>query len=220
MSSKKNTVKQNKKRSPQSLFHSALLPILGSLIISVVVLLAYIGLYEKNQGLAEQQSRLDANATLITQQFNHSLHLLEFGLAGLAAESELINAVAEHNADQIKSLENRFAKRLPYQLGIRIIPTGTATLERDSFPPITFATIDNIQKAESGQLVPAEVQVVAAKNILYWTRPIQDDTKHTLGTLLVFIDLAELMKESTPAPAPDSLLQVIQKMGKETPKTV
>lgn len=220
MPSKKNSTKKDKKHSPQSLFHSALLPVIGTLIVSVVVLLAYIGLYEKNQGLAEQQSRLDANAALIAQQFNHGLHLLEYGLAGLAAESELINAVAEHNAEQIKGLENRYAKRLPYQLGIRIIPAGTATLDRDSFPPITFTAIDNIQKAENGQLVPAEVQVVAAKNILYWTRPIQDDTKHTVGTLLVFIDFAELMKESMPAPAPDSLRQVIQKMGKETPKTV
>lgn len=214
----KNKAVSEKRITAKNLFHFALMPMLIMLLISCAVLLAYTGLYVKNRLLTEQQSSLENNALQGTQQLNQTMRLLDHSIANMASDLELTDALLQQNVEQIRGLETRFGRLLPYHLKTRVIPSGTAKLDRDTFPPLTFSAIDAIQKTEAGQTVHPEVQTASDKKVLYWAHPIKQDNQPILGTLFVCLDFGELMAKFTPSTTQNTLIQLVQKFDKVEPQ--
>lgn len=214
----KNKAVSEKKIAAKSLFHFALMPMFIMLLISCAVLLVYTSLYVKNRLLTEQQSSLEQNALQGTQQLNQTMSLLDHSIANMASDLELVESLSQQNVEQIKALETRFGKLLPYHLKVRIIPSGTVKVDRDTFPPLTFSAIDAIQKTEAGQTVPPEVQIASNIKVLYWAYPIKQENQHIIGTLSVCLDFGELMAKFVPTTTQNTLIQLVQKFDKGEPQ--
>lgn len=217
---KKDNNAPEKKHSAKSLFHFAVLPIVIMLLISGAASLVYLGVYASHRQQMEQQNTLEHSALLSVRQLNQTLNLLDHTIANLASDSELVEALTQQDFEHINTLETRFGKLLPYHLKVLIIANGTAKVDRDSFPPLTFAAIDSIQKIEEGHLVQPEVQVAANKNVLNWAYPIKQENKQIIGTLFVFLDFNELTTQLAPVPTQDTLIQLVQQFDKGTPQII
>lgn len=85
------------------------------------------------------------------------------------------------------ALEADFSLLLPGGIATRIYKLGEAELEPDAAMPITFATLDLIERVESGDVPPAESFVQGDQRLLRLARPIKKDDQ-IVGTLVIVTD--------------------------------
>ena len=85
------------------------------------------------------------------------------------------------------ALEADFSLLLPGGIATRIYQLGEAELEPDAAMPITFATLDLIERVESGDVPPAESFVQGDQRLLRLARPIKKDDQ-IVGTLVIVTD--------------------------------
>ena len=85
------------------------------------------------------------------------------------------------------ALEADFSLLLPGGIATRFYQLGEAELEPDAAMPITFATLDLIERVESGDVPPAESFVQGDQRLLRLARPIKKDDQ-IVGTLVIVTD--------------------------------
>lgn len=99
-----------------------------------------------------------------------------------AAEPEL----QEQTARQLQ-------EKIPAALNVRLIPIGTATLQREAEFPLRFAELDLIQRAEQHKPAHPELATIGERQFLYWIRPIPTDPQtDPLGTFMVTLSAENL----------------------------
>ena len=92
-----------------------------------------------------------------------------------------------------QQVETEWQGKINAALKIRLIPVGTAQLEREAEFPLRFAELDLIQRAEQQQPVLPEIATIGDRNFLYWIRPVPTGAgEDLLGTLMITQDTAEL----------------------------
>ncbi len=177
--------------------------ILLMLLGVALVLNAIIGyvLYQKLV-IAQQQE----NLRLLTQE---TVDELSQSLAGyiqqqaevidkLAAEPELAASFDINNPENTVEardlLEKKWQGSTADALKVRLIPLGSAQLDREAEFPIRYAELDLIQRAEKRQPALPELVAINEHWMIHWVRPLAlDDKSQPLGTLMITLDAAELV---------------------------
>ena len=215
---KKNKKSSRKGALPKSYYQLTLIPILAICSTSIALIIAYLGFYEFNANLKNQQQRADLISSSAALQLNQTMRLLKKSITLLAADDRLLNTLITRDFDTTARLEGQINNALPFSLKTRIIPLGRAKIDRNSYPPLTFTSIDIIQKVESGSLPPPEAQIIGGKSILNWAKPITSNGE-LIGTLFVSFDANALFATISP-PAEGGLIQVLQTFAKAKPSTL
>lgn len=140
------------------------------------------------------QEKVDEHSKALAGYFKQQTQLID----KLATEAELINSLDLNNpdntAEQRAQLERKWLRTTPSALNLRLIPLGSAQLDRDAEFPIRYAELDLIQRAEKRQAALPELININDRWMLNWIRPLATDEKSTpLGTLMVTIDATELI---------------------------
>ena len=212
---KKNLRPSKKRPHPKSYYQLTLIPFLALCGLSITLILAYIGFYERNTNINNQQQRANLISNASALQLNQTMRLLNESVTLLAADERLTNTLSHQNPSTLAILEEQISKTLPFSLKVRIIPFGRAKIERNSYPPLTFTSIDIIQKIENGQFPPPEAQIIDKKSILNWAKPIRHNRKF-VGTLFISFDANTLFSSLSP-PSSGGLIQVLQTFPKAKP---
>ena len=176
-----------------------LLILLGiALLINAIV--SYL-LYQKlvieqqQQNLQElTQEKVDEQSQSLTRYFQQQTQFIN----KLAAEPELISSLDLSNPENTPEaralLETKWLRATPGALKLRLIPLGSAQLDREAEFPIRYAELDLIQRAEQRQITLPELVAINDRWMINWIRPLAIDEKNApLGTLMVTIDAAELI---------------------------
>ena len=165
--------------------------------------------------------RVDERSKALASYFKQQTQLID----KLATEVELINSLDLNNpdntAEQRAQLEKKWLRAIPSALNLRLIPIGSAQLDRTAEFPIRYAELDLIQRAEERQATLPELININEHWMLNWIRPLAADEKSApLGTLLVTIDAAELINLFNSAEQSLGEFVLLQQFTGSPPQTV
>jgi phosphomannomutase/phosphoglucomutase len=140
------------------------------------------------------QEKVDEQSKTLTRYFQQQTELID----KLAAEPELVASLdatkPDNTAETRDLLEKKWLRETPATLKVRLIPLGSAQLDREAEFPIRYAELDLIQRAEKRQPALPELVAINERWMINWIRPLAaDDKSAPLGTLMVTIDAAELI---------------------------
>ncbi|MBL4607261.1 MAG: hypothetical protein JKY01_05465 [Pseudomonadales bacterium] len=218
---KKNTNGKNKrieKKQPsaKNFPHFILLPLLIMFIISLISGTGYSLLISANKTHDSQLKEVEFRAQVLAQQVNNTIKLLEQTVSSAASSESFISTLADGSPDKIEQLSAQLNALTPYSLKTRIIARGTVKADSKSHPPITFSTVDMVQKTETGDVVSPEAFKADGRHILNWARPIKNG-EHILGTLLVSVDLNALIGQTGANIDKNSSVQLVQQFQNGSP---
>jgi len=176
-----------------------LLMLLGvALVLNVIVgfvLYQKMVIEQQQENLRElTQEKVDERSRPLARYFQQQTQMIDT----LAAETELIASLDINNPDNTVEardlLEKKWMHTTTSALKVRLIPLGSAQLDREAEFPIRYAELDLIQRAEKRQPALPELVLINERWMINWIRPLAvDDKSEPLGTLMVTIDAAELM---------------------------
>ncbi len=112
----------------------------------------------------------------------------------IASNAEFITALDPAATPELRQqTEQIWQAKIPNALHVRLIPLGTAVLERDSEFPLRFAELDLIQRAEQHKEALPELATIGERQFLYWIRPIPTEPhSDPLGTLMITLNPEEI----------------------------
>jgi phosphomannomutase/phosphoglucomutase len=167
--------------------------------------------------LTERETRLR------TQSLTEYLHKLQRQLEQEVARPELLPALQANNSQALALLEQSIDKNFYQALKVRLIPSGTAEMERDSAIPIRFAELDFIRRAERGQEALPELALIDEVWLLHVIAPVPMDDQQIVGTLMVTLATEELRQAfavGDPSMGESVLLQKFPDGGLQTVMTL
>jgi phosphomannomutase/phosphoglucomutase len=167
------------------------------------------------------QEKVDERGKTLTRYFQQQTQLID----KLAAEPELVASLDATNVDNTTAtrdlLEQKWLRDTPSALKIRLLPLGSAQLDREAEFPIRYAELDLIQRAENRQPALPELVAINERWMINWIRPLAaDDKSAPLGALMVTIDAAELINLFNSAEQNLGEFVLLQQFTGNPPQTV
>ncbi len=174
-----------------------LLLILLAIALVVNALIAFI-LYErlvvaqKRENLARlTQEKVDERKQVLDKYIAEQNNLID----ELANTPDIIAALDPAATPELRQqTEQQLQEKIANALKVRLIPIGTAELQREAEFPIRFAELDLIQRAEQHKPALPELVTIGERQFLYWIRPIPTNPEQdTLGTFMVTANAEPLL---------------------------
>jgi len=173
-----------------------------------LVLNAVIGFMLYQKMVVDQQqenlrdftkAEVDKHSLSLERYFQQQTQMVD----QLATESELaaiLDFTNPANTPEARALlEQKWQQATADALKLRLIPIGSADLDREAEFPIRYAELDLIQRAEQRTSALPELVQTNDRWILNWIRPLPPTgQKPPLGSLMVSIDASELIQLFTP----------------------
>lgn len=168
---------------------------IGLLINGVIAYVLYQNLVIKQEqenlaGLT--QAQVNDRKLALENYFSEQNKLIN----QIASDAEFVAALDPAATPELrKHTELAWQAKIPRALHLRLIPLGTAVLERDSDFPIRFAELDLIQRAEQRHIILPELATIDKRQLLYWIRPIPSDSQSDpLGTLMITLNPEDIFQ--------------------------
>ncbi|WP_062058326.1 phosphomannomutase/phosphoglucomutase [Cellvibrio sp. OA-2007] len=167
------------------------------------------------------QEKVDERSSALASYFKQQTQLID----KLATESELIASLDTNNPDNTAEmraqLEKKWLRTTQSALNLRLLPLGSAQLDRNAEFPIRYAELDLIKRAEERQSTLPELVEINDRWMLNWVRPLaSDEKKPPLGTVMVTIDAAELINIFNSAEQSLGEFILLQQFTGSPPQTV
>ena len=202
--------KPSLKRQPSSL-PSTLVPLL-LMLAGLAAALAWLWLLLFAP--AAEHYRKDLSTAYISQQqsaINQALARLDADLARVAANPQLPVALQQGGSATLdRLLHHQFADNLAVYTQL----PGQAQPVNDEQAPLSFAALDMIRRAETGQAVPAEAHRVGDHWRLYLVQPLRASPQAPIGgTLLAVFDMQRLLGLLPALPADAGQISLIQQFA-------
>ena len=167
---------------------------LGTSFIAIVGLLAAIVLIYVTIVLWSNEDHrrqiVDATARQYTALLNAEVHQLNHRLRNVARSPEVIEALESNNTALIQVLERRWQSVLDYALRVELIPKGTAEPDLTGDPPINFAALDMIKRAESKDVVLPEAFQHQGEIIVHTASTVVTGSDEVAGVILATFSIA------------------------------
>lgn len=134
--------------------------LLGAMTINILV--GFL-LYDRMVTKVEAQRLLELTETEAhkrTDSLAHYLQKLQAQLQQEITRPEVVAALLAQDTEKLTQLEKAIGSNFYQALKVRLIPVGSAVMERNSATPLRFAELDLIQRAERGQEHLPEVALI------------------------------------------------------------
>lgn len=168
----------------------------GTAFSIIIIAAAFYVLILIPQAKQKAQTQAAAYVNHFGNQIDTAVNQLQLSLAGISKNEKLGELLATGNPSALKEKANELKISLPYAMSVHLYPIGTAKVNRDIFPPISFAALDMIQKAESGDTVAPEVQKFDERLLLSMVKNIAYQGK-TTGVIYVIFEFQSITKKIT-----------------------
>ena len=175
--------------------------VIGLLIAVVLVWFALVSNPEQRAQLVQAWSGSQASALRL------ALDQLNADTRAAASSDLLVNALRSNDPAAIRAAQDSVG-RWGNLLGARLNPAGLADVDPQGALPVSYATLDMLNKAEQGQNVAPEARKIGERWVVYSAAPVRTDpAQPPVGTLLLAFD-------------PQRLLNALPLMPEETGKIV
>jgi phosphomannomutase / phosphoglucomutase len=135
-----------------------------------------------------QNRTQQANASAARAYFESRIVALRHQLEVQARAPDTRAAVVSGDPERIAAEAARLNDLMPYARRIVLFPAGTATVDLDASPPVTFAALDLVQRAETGQRAGPEAYRIDDSVLVYAAEPIALEGR-TVGVLLAALTM-------------------------------
>ncbi|MEX2523320.1 MAG: phosphomannomutase/phosphoglucomutase [Gammaproteobacteria bacterium] len=163
--------------------------VIGLLILAGVWMLLQ-GSQESKQQAEEQglQTRANELAGSVSGTFSG----IRKELSGLAAEPDVVELFEQGDAVELAGRAHDFRDRFPAALNLRFLLPGTYTLDNSSEPPVSYACLDMLKKAEnSSGTIGAEVHLFGGpKQHIVLVERVRNQANELLGLVHLSLDAA------------------------------
>ncbi|MCV6622448.1 MAG: phosphomannomutase/phosphoglucomutase [Cellvibrionaceae bacterium] len=167
--------------------------------------------YVVSQSEQALNQAIDSMASTQVDAIGHYIGSLNQDLQRFTSREALSKAIRQQEPVTIRSFMSSLEKAFPKAIAIRIIPRGTAEIDREHDAPIRFAELDMITRAENHQPITVEAAKIKNRWQFNLLAPIPQDTDQTpVATLMVTLNqnaIAELLRDASPDSGKFELLQ-------------
>lgn len=150
-----------------------------------------------------QRAQVENEATLLARQLESRIRLMQQVAEDVAGAPTVVSVLGDDLPLARASLEDQLSTVLPYLLRLRLLPRGSAEVALDEDPPLSFAGLEMIRRAEEGaspqpEALRLEGRGLAMVNV---ARPVVDqevDADRVLGTVFLTFDtsvIAEILRD-------------------------
>ncbi len=190
--------------------------IVGAFVVASIVSMLLLGFTING----EHRERLAAQAAKSVKfQLDQRESTLLTQMQG-AATSILLTQLVTNDDDTARRLEeSRLRELIPSAIKVKLIPLGTAQVDRNSNPPFSFTSKDLVNRVEAGNAVHAEAIDAGGNWVLSVAAPIRTPSEETVrGTLFVYLDMASL--SSGLGELVDGQLKLLQAFGNSDSRAI
>jgi phosphomannomutase/phosphoglucomutase len=116
-------------------------------------------------------------------------------MRAVAGSSDVIEALESSNAASIQALERRWRSALQHALRVELIPKGEAQPDLAGSPPINFAALDMIKRAEANESVLPEAFQHGGEIIVHTASTVRNAASDVVGVVFATFSM-ELFTEA------------------------
>ncbi|XOV86146.1 MAG: phosphomannomutase/phosphoglucomutase [Pseudomonadota bacterium] len=190
--------------------------ILGAFVLASLTSLVLLSLSING----EHRERLAAQAAKAVKfQLDQRESTLLKQMQGAATSILLTQLVTSDDETARRLEESRLRELIPFAIKVKLIPLGTAQVDRNSNPPFSFTSKDLVNRVEGGLPVHAEAIDAGGNWVLSVAAPIRTPSEETVrGTLFVYLDMASL--SSGLGDLVDGQLKLLQAFGNSDSRAI
>lgn len=197
---------KSKKEQQQQRARRARQKLIGTWVAAILLVNAALGYWlygemvvqVQNERLAQQTEQQARAQAQIARQY---LSERQEKIAQWAGADATIEALKDGSETARQQQADTIAQSFEHSLAVRLIPTGSAKIDRDHVAPIGFAELDLIRRAEQRNRHLPETARVEQRWQLHLISPVPPEgDQPVLGSLLVTVDdqsLREALSEAT-----------------------
>ena len=167
---------------------------LGTSFIAIVglgaaLVMIYVTIILKSNE-AHRTRIIDATARQFTAFLNAEVLQLSHRLRTVARSPEVIEALESNNTALIQVLEQRWQAVLDSALRVKLVPKGRAEPDLEGDPPINFAALDMIKRAEAKEVVLPEAFQHKGDVIVHAAAAVNDASREVVGVIFATFSIA------------------------------
>jgi phosphomannomutase/phosphoglucomutase len=167
------------------------------------------------------QEKLDERSLALSRYMQQQTDVID----QLAAQPELLAILDFTNPDNTpearEQLEQKWQQATTHALKLRLIPIGSAELDRTAEFPIRYAELDLIQRAEKRERTLPELVQINNRWLFNWARPLPPmGAEEPLGSLLIAMDASEFLTSFSAAEATLGEFSLLQLFSDSPPQTI
>ncbi|OUS27309.1 hypothetical protein A9Q99_14950 [Gammaproteobacteria bacterium 45_16_T64] len=202
-----------------SLFTKLAPGIVGS-VLSVIACAA--GLYFLlGVQAAEQNNAIvgDNIAKAYSEYISQQLFVLEAALDTAASKKEISKSISARDLKNLASIAHETKKNIPFIANIHIYPKGKARKDAASTPPVSFAQLDMIRRAEKDKEPTPEMHTQNKVRYLNYALAIRNEDK-IIGTMLVNFRIHDLLAAIPALDNDAGYIEIAQQFGNSEPQII
>lgn len=171
----------------------ALLPGLAVAACGLLLGLALLWLVNLNSSAEQHQQQLaQLHAEQLTQSIDAGLRQLQADTQAAASNPQWLEALLAGDTPRIQALQAQY-QHWAQVVSVTVNLPGQAELNAQAAAPISFAALDLIRRAESGQNPSPEAFRVGERWLVYSATSIRGKSGLVQGSLLLVVDLQRLL---------------------------
>ncbi|WP_162873969.1 phosphomannomutase/phosphoglucomutase [Pseudomonas viridiflava] len=191
---------------------TALTPGIFPALIALIVAsaLVYLALSSNPQGREHLQHAWGSSQASSVAQ---ALKQIDAETQAAARDPSLVQALQSGNPSLIEEAQSRLRFR-DGVLGARLNPLGMSDIDTKGAMPVSFSTLDMLNKAAGGEDPVPEARAVDERWMIYSAAPLRSDPAAAVsGTLLLAFDPQRLLNALPALPESTGRIRLIQQFG-------
>lgn len=166
---------------------------------------------------AAQSRQLSLLSEGYAGQVEGYVHQLGAGMEYAVKQAEVVAALRDGSQAARAAGERELSYLFPTAVRLQLLPAGYDTPDDSMSPPLSYACLDMIQRAESGATPPAEVHMPGGpQQHADFTRAVRDDAGNVVGTLLVTLPVQVFQQTLNRLRVDGGYLELRQQAGGQT----
>ncbi len=154
-----------------------------------------------------------------SEYISQQLFVLNTSLETFSQQPKLTDAITAKDTKELSKILREAKKVLPFIANIHIYPKGKAKKDASSTPPVSFAQLDMIRRAEKNKSPAPEVHSQNKVRYLNYATPIKKNNK-TIGSLLVNFRLQDILSVIPELDADAGYIEIAQQFDNNKPQVI
>ena len=207
-----DTSTEARPKSKGSLLGTLLPGILGSTLVAAGAVAALYVMVLQQSGREAQTAFAEAKARDYIHSFSQQAMTLQRVLTATASADAITSVAVERDLKALEAAEKSLEQQLPQVANVEIYLQGSARKDDSLNPPVSFAQLDLITRAEKKESPKPEIHPHGNQRYLTLAAPIMDGDR-VYGSVFATFELAQLTRNLDKVENDWGFLELVQQFG-------
>lgn len=199
----------------RTLRNITIVAVIAIVVLAILVAAYHFSILRAEKTKQENLAGLETTVNHMGEVISRPLNQVSGQVDKLSEEHDLASLFIAADMNALSSQAEALKEKIPSALKLRLFFPGQYQLDRESKPPLGFASLDLLKQAEqSGNRMGAEVHAFGNPDAhLVLIRRITDDTGALLGLLHLSLEVAPFIKLDEAAKGVNGYVELAQDIG-------